>query len=428
LKWSAKINVLLFCGLLFSSGISYLVIPPKKISLSEKRKLAQLPAWNTKNYINGNWIEEVDKFVNDQSPFRYQCVDFASSFNYYRGIHFPSTEKIVIIKKQNSKVKPAASSDSSTAALRNYLDEFTETNTGSMLIINGSVYTLNAGIPAMSKLFANMLNSYAKTLSPASRVFSCVPPLSSAFIPVKKYEYFNQKNQEALLAIRNNLSNGAVFCDVLGELNKHTDQKLFFSTDHHWTVYGAYYAYVAYCKSAGLIPVPLNEMTKKVKYQFLGTLFELTRDKSVQDNPDTLDYFIPQVETQAVLFKGGDLSYPYKTEVFCEGCSGGNSYSTFLYGDHALIKIKTNVKNGRKCMVIKNSMGNAFSVFLINHYEELYIIDYRYSEHNLINIIRDNRINDLIFAPSLYAANAPGTIQRMYNLGLTSNRYKLYLF
>jgi hypothetical protein len=70
-------------------------------------------------------------------------------------------------------------------------------------------------------------------------------------------------------------------------------------------------------------------------------------------------------------------------------------------------------------------MGNAFSVFLISHYEELYIIDYRYSEHNLLNLIRDNHINDLIFAPSLYAANAYGTIQRMYNLGFNNGLVRM---
>ncbi len=418
------INCALFLLILFSYGISFFIFPSKQISESEKRKLAQLPTWSFDSYLKGEWIDAMDKYVNDQSPLRLQSVAFASTINYYKGFHLSEKERIVSIKRPKELVNPSQKSDT-TAAVRKYLDDFTESSSNSFLIINGSVFTLNSGVPSMSKYFADMLNKYARELKNETRVFSCVPPLSSAFIPVKKYEYYNKKNQETLLAIRAGLSDGAIFCDVLGELNKHTDKKLFFSTDHHWTAYGAYYAYVAFCKQAGFEPVLLENMTKKVKYNFLGTLYELTRDKSVEKNPDTLDYFIPKVETNAVTFKEGDLSYPYKTEVFCERCYGGYSYSTFLCGDLALIKIKTNIKNGKKAMVIKNSMGNAFSVFLISHYEELYIIDYRYSEHNLLNLIRDNHINDLIFAPSLYAANAYGTIQRMYNLGFNNGLVRM---
>jgi hypothetical protein len=410
----------LFSLILFGYGISYLINPSKKISETEKRKLAQFPLWSFDQYLKGVWIDSVDKFVNDQAPFRLQSVTFASTLNHYKGFQFSEKERIVSIKKPNKNLAKKNSAYDTASAVRRYLDDFTETASSSFLIINGSVFTLNSGVPSMSKYFADMLNKYARELKNETRVFSCVPPLSSAFIPVKKYEYYNKKNQETLLAIRASLSDGSIFCDVLGELNRHTDKKIFFSTDHHWTAYGAYYAYVSFCKKAGFEPVPLENMTKKVKYNFLGTLYELTRDKAVEKNPDTLDYFIPKVETYAVTYKEGDLSYPYKTEVFCERCYGGYSYSTFLCGDLALIKIKTNVKNGKKAMVIKNSMGNAFSVFLISHYEELYIIDYRYSEHNLLNLIRDNHINDLIFAPSLYAANAYGTIQRMYNLGFNN--------
>jgi len=92
-----------------------------------------------------------------------------------------------------------------------------------------------------------------------------------------------------------------------------------------------------------------------------------------------------------------------------------------LCGDYPLIKITTNVKNGRKAAIIKNSMGNAFSVYLISHYEELYVIDYRYSKHNLFELIKDNNINDLIFAVSLYAASSYGTIQSMRNLAWQNN-------
>ena len=80
--------------------------------------------------------------------------------------------------------------------------------------------------------------------------------------------------------------------------------------------------------------------------------------------------------------------------------------------------------NGKKALVIKNSYGNAFSVFLISHYEEIYVMDFRYSEHNILNLIRDNNINDLIFAVGMYGAMADGTIKRMHNLGFNNGLVK----
>jgi hypothetical protein len=106
---------------------------------------------------------------------------------------------------------------------------------------------------------------------------------------------------------------------------------------------------------------------------------------------------------------------PQRVSVFANS-NGGNMYSTFVSGDHPLIKITTGVKNGRKCAVVKNSMGNAFSVFLISHYEEIYVVDFRYSKHNLMSLIRENKIDDLIFAVGLYATMSNGTINMMRRL------------
>jgi len=49
------------------------------------------------------------------------------------------------------------------------------------------------------------------------------------------------------------------------ELQKHTNEYLFFNTDHHWTGRGAYYAYRAFCNSAGFMPYELSELEKKTK-------------------------------------------------------------------------------------------------------------------------------------------------------------------
>jgi hypothetical protein len=410
-----KINVVVFFSAMAAGFASFFILPPKKISYEEKRKLASLPTLDWDGYVNGTFADSVDQYINDQFPFRQKLVDIAGVIKYNYGIHFKNEEKIFVAKKKNTKETAVNQKEEFGDTNMRFLDDFEEAYSGSMLILNGSVYPLSGGSPKMGRVFAGMVSDYAQKLKGHTRVFSCVAPLSSAFIPAEKYRQYNHKNKKTLEAIGNSLTNGAIFSDVFRELNAHAKEKMFFSTDHHWNAIGAYYAYVAFCKSAGYTPIPREKMTKKVKYNFVGSLYRHTRDKSVLNNPDTMVYWVPKVPTTVTKYPAsGFKGSPSK--LFCETCSGGGTYSTFICGDIPLIKISTNIKNGKKAAVIKNSMGNAFAVYLVSHYEEIWVVDLRYSRHNLMNIIMENDVDDLIFAIGMYAAMSNGTIRMMRNL------------
>lgn len=408
-----KINTTLFFLFIVAMYIFYFLLPPQKISLEEKRKLAKYTPLSYTTYLNGLWAKGMDDYIDDHFPFRNNFIAMSEVFHASKGIHFKHQEKIFVGKRK----KPVLENiEDTTHANINFKDDFDEAYSGSLLILDGSVYPSGGGSPRMSKLFSAMLNEYAEKLKGKTRVLSAVAPLSSAFIPALKFRKFNTQNKETLLAIKNSLANGAIFCDVFNELDKHANEKMYFSTDHHWNAIGAYYAYVAFCRGAGFVPVDRNKMEKRIKYNFLGSLYQLTRDQSVKDNPDTLVYFVPNVTTTAVRYNSNNFNKPTKANVFSHNSTGGNTYLTFLGGDAPLIKITTSVKNGKKAVVIKNSMGNAFAVYLISHYEEVYVLDFRYSNHNLMDLIEKNGINDLIFSLGMYGAMSNGTINMMRRL------------
>ena len=415
------INSILFSVFIFGMPLLFLFVKKETQSNDEKRKLAVIPEFTYRNYISGKWAEGVDNYVDDHFPFRTKLIEGATALQAYKGFTLDDAEKVVVVqKKPKQKTK---NSDKDKKASMNYLDDFQEDYSGSLLIIDGCVYPMGGGSPKMSKYFSKMVSEYARDLKGETRVFSAVAPLSSAFIPVKKHQKYNEQNRKTLAAIGNTLTDGALFCDVFGELNKHVDQKMYFGSDHHWKPLGAYYGYVAFCKAAGIDPVPLEKMDKKVKYNFLGSMYQHTQDPSVRAHPDTMEYWIPKVATTAERFGRTGTNNPIKAKVFYESSSGGNTYSTFLGGDMPLMKIKTSVKNGKKAIIVKNSMGNAFSVYLISHYEEVWIVDLRYSKQNLMKLIGDNKIDDLVFAVGMYAAMGSGTIKMMRNLGTQSGKY-----
>ena len=416
---SNKINTIFFITAILSMASLYFILPENKLSSIEKRKLATIPELTFSNYTSGLWANSMEKFIDDQFPFRDKLIEMADFINACKGIKLENQEKVFVSPRKKRQNRTMIKGEEI------YLDDFDEAYSGSMLIINGSVYPMGGGSPVMSKYFCKMVNEYANILQGRTRVFSAVAPLSSAFIPVLKYKKYNTQNKQTLLAIKNNLANGAIFCDVFDELDRHSNEKMYFSTDHHWNAKGAYYAYVAFCRGAGIAPIELNKMEKRTKYNFLGSLYQLTRDPSVKANPDSMEYFIPRVKTTAVRYGKNNFENPIKTNVFSHQNSGGNSYLTFLGGDAPLIKITTDVKNGRKAVVVKNSMGNAFAVFLISHYEEIYVVDFRYSNHNMLKIIENNKVNDLIFALGMYGAMSKGTINMMRNLATNNGIVKL---
>lgn len=408
-----KLEIVLVFGLMVAITTLFVVHPKEKISLKEKRTLAKLPTLTWDTYISGDFSKGINLYINDHFPFRAEAVRLTEAFRYNLGFRLQNQEKIVVVGNPKKILDPTVDSDLDSLAQKTYLEGFEEFDAGSVLILNGKIYTQNSGDPAISPHFAKMLNVYADSLHGKARVFSVVAPLSSAFIPLPNYKRFAIQNEKTLQAIQTNLNPEVYFADVMGEMNQHYNEYLWFGSDHHWTGLGAYYGYVAFCKSAGILPVPLNSMEKKERKGFLGTLYELTRDQSVRDNPDRVETYIPPgIETKAVFYNAYDFKYPQLSKVFCNS----PNYSTFICGDTPLMKITTNVKNGKKIAVVKNSMGNAFVVYLISHYEQIYVVDFRYSKHNLLKIMKEAQVNDLVFAVGMYAAVSRGTIGMMRNL------------
>jgi len=407
-----KLEILLVFGLMVAITTLFVVSPKEIISLSEKRTLATLPALTWDTYVSGDFSKGINLYINDHFPFRAEAVRLTEAFRYNLGFQLQNQEKIVVVGKPK-KVQAPEDINLDSAAQKAYLEGFEEFDAGSVLILNGKIYTTNSGDPAISPYFAEMLNVYADSLRGKARVFSAVAPLSSAFIPLKSYNRYAERNEATLQAIQTNLNPEVYFADVMGEMNQHYNEYLWYGSDHHWTGLGAYYGYVAFCRAAGITPVPLNSMERKERKGFLGTLYELTRDQSVRDNPDRVETYIPPgIETKAIYYNAYDFKYPQLSKVFCNA----PNYSAFICGDTPLMKITTNVKNGKKIAVVKNSMGNAFVVYLISHYEQIYVVDFRYSKHNLLKIMKEAQVNDLVFAVGMYAAVSRGTIGMMRNL------------
>jgi hypothetical protein len=154
--------------------------------------------------------------------------------------------------------------------------------------------------------------------------------------------------------------------DAMTNLRLHNAEEIFFRTDHHWTALGSYYAYQAWAEAAGFEPVGLDRFDTKVQGGHLGLFYgECSNPYSMRQNPDTVVAYVP---------RGSFTCDPANAMDFSSG-----GYNIFLGGDRGLTAIVNNdIQDDSACVLVKDSYGNPFAVWLTQHYRTVYVVDYRH--------------------------------------------------
>lgn len=389
------IHVLLFSGTLVSGLTLFLMSKKESVSIQEKRNLAKLKKVNLENLLDGSIMVHYQKYMDDHFPFRNELIDLAFLLNKNKGI--VSKKQVRLIQKNQEKKIDEKKIDLNKAARDvNYIVNAESSSSHGLLIIEGRAFQVFGGSKSSVKSYLDVVNEYRKLLPSNIRIFNCIVPTGSSFVFNEEYNYLRNREFQNIDDAYSMNEDGVINVRAKEALVNHENEYIYFASDHHWTGLGAYYAYTAFCESAGLTAVPLSKMTKKIKSNFLGSLYNLTKDNSLRT--DSVEYFVSPINTEG--------------KVLNENAKGTNSYCVFLGGDFPYRKIKTSIKNGQSVVLIKNSFGNPFATFLVNNYETVHVVDYRYYNKGLLNLIKDESINDVIFFHNVFSANTLSHSQR----------------
>lgn len=102
--------------------------------------------------------------------------------------------------------------------------------------------------------------------------------------------------------------------------------------------------------------------------------------------------------------KTADSLTPGKVIYDESDAAAGLKYGTFIMGDNPYTVIENpDLSDGSKCVVVKESFGNAFVPFLVDHYQTVYVIDYRYYSGSVSDFAKTNGVTDVIFINNLSA-------------------------
>lgn len=405
---AATWQMALFCTFLSILGMLYLFLPVDEVSLDEKRRLTPFPSLTFEAIKSGDFMDSLDSYAADHFPFRKMFMEVSNFLKSKKGIQNEKEtfySDVAAIDQLDSEVKSVQTSNIQKL-------EGDSKNSKGMLIINGQAFQLFTNEHPQNKKLASIINSYQKLFDDTVNVFNMIVPTPTDFKLGDNYNEYLGIEKENIEATEDWLLPNVKKVNVYAELLKHQEEYIFYRTDHHWTALGAYYGYVAFCQSKGISPIKLSEMEKSnLPEKFLGTHYLKTKDIRLASNPDRIDYWIPPVEQKAVRYKDGEIE---KVSVYKREGIDINPYLVFLGGDEPLIHLKSKVINNNKSiLVVKNSYGNPFSPYLTANYENVIVMDYRYTDRSVKEIVKEFNVSDILILNGIFSANTISHLNRL---------------
>jgi hypothetical protein len=251
--------------------------------------------------------------------------------------------------------------------------------------------------------YAEVLNAYAQALPENARMFSLVSPVKVEFMG-ERYASVNSSQIGTINYIESLLNDVIIPVNAHKYLSEHSNEYIFFRTDHHWTALGAYYAYLAFAEAAGLEPVTIDNYIENAIEGFIGSLAVGTRNRTILSHPDTVYFYN--------LNNGTEFSINMHT---IPSDLSTLSYRIFLGGDRDFYSFNSSDKNGKTLVVVKDSFANAMIPWLAPHYETIAVIDPRQFTGSVSQIMEGFDDIDLLFINYIPATTMADLIEQTYD-------------
>lgn len=329
--------VIICAAILAGFGISIWVLPHKAFSPDENRTLAQFPEFSINSLTGGRYTAAVGSFYADQFPFR----------EYFVGLK--AVSELAQLKMQNNNVIPCAGGN--LVKRLEYQDySNAKKNLAALTEFRDALAPL--GIPVIPAFVPR----------PVDVLNSILPPL-----------YGSDRSDRVWEVIAASQVGGV---DLLTPTRSLAGQSeyVWYRTDHHWTMRGAYAAYIELAEGLGYTPKPLSffEITR-VSDEFYGTTWSSSGMRWTR--PDTLEFYR----------YAGDSDYTVRNILTGEEMQGfyelsyldtKDKYAAFLGGNSAHVRVTGKGADRPTLLLVKDSYANALVPFLAIHFD-LEIIDLR---------------------------------------------------
>lgn len=347
----------------FGFSLVNLVFPKRDQLELENRKAAQLPAFSVSALLDGSWQSGFARWMQDQFALRDVWVNTQRAADE---IVFQKVEEGGILLGKDHWM-------------------FTKLFT----VDDATQKQLAKNVQAVSDFAA----------AHPGKVTFLLAPSASVIYPEELPTGAPMADENAMLDnIFTTVGQNASVLDLRPTFTADKNEYLYFKTDHHWTADGAYYAYRELMKAKGMTASALTDYTRTEYPGFIGSFYQYSNQSdTLKNNPDTVVAYTPTCNDLTYTDTDGNQKTGHVVSDATQ-YSEGNKYLCFICGDQPYERIDNpNITDGSSCVVIKESYGNAFVPFLVNSYQTVHVVDYRYFSGNLIDLVKENGIQDVIY-------------------------------
>lgn len=280
---------------------------------------------------------------------------------------------------------------------------------GGVYVVGSAGYEMYNYVGSLAEKYQSTVNAVADSLSGVSQVYAMAIPLSSGItLPDELFSDIPGSDQaQAEKDILAGMGQNVKTIPLHDVMMSHRTEYIYFRTDHHWTALGAYYAYVQFCTAKGITPHNLSDYEVSQFSGFLGSFYnDGGKPDAMKNDPDTVNAYHPVSATASMKYGDNENSTLTGGQVIFDESTASASlkYGTFIMGDNPFTVIENpEVSNGESCIVVKESFGNAFVPFLVDHYQTVYVVDYRYYSGSVTQLARDKGVKDVLFVNNLSA-------------------------
>lgn len=334
-------------------GVGFWVVEDREFSDLENRKLACCPEFSVSSFLDGSYTSDFEKYMSDQIPFKDNLVTLkvdvmrAAGHRLINGVFFGRDGYLI-----SQYGKPG--------------EQLYEN------INDIKLFAQNTELPVTLLIVPNASEIYQEKL----------PALAACY---SQREVINEAETE--------LKDVLQFVDATDILEEHKSEGIYFMTDHHWNMKGAYYGYQALMEALEIPAKPLNQYTvTEGSSIFYGSLY--SKAPSLRQVPDSLIMYENPMGKYTVNYvqeaeSSDDLFSREKLDI-------KDKYTVFLNGNHPYVTVGSNAGLDENVLVLKDSYAHALLPFLADTYANLEILDLRYFHNDLGQFIEEHEIDRVI--------------------------------
>ncbi len=364
----------LLTAVILSLSIGFLFYEKEEFSENENRYLASFPVFTWQAVESGQYMDDINSYLCDHFPFR----DFFISLKTRMEIGLGRKEINQVYISEDGYLIEDYHKPVNTEQISGILKAFGQKEELShtklrLMLVPTAIYTCQDKLPQ----FAPVLDQ----METARKIYqdSQIPAIDCS---------------QDLLAHRE-------------------EGQLYYRTDHHWTTYGAYIGYLAFCRETGFTPIDLEELEAETAAEnFCGTIYSKVNDYSQKG--DMITIYRNPADNLTVFYE--DTKESFHSLYNLEYAEKKDKYSLFLNNLHSLIEITNeNAESERELVLIKDSYANSMVPFLAHHFQKIYVLDTRYYKWGPSTFIKEHQgVTDVLILYNMNTLDTDLGIRAIY--------------